>query len=122
MNKTLPISDFKTHKEKRDFWFAHIDSWKSSSKSQRQYCNEYGLKLTTFGYWQKVHKSKKHEPIPFVKIKIKPNESRITSTKEHFIQVKLPNNIIAKIPLEMGIKEVVNLLQGLGGQHANIST
>lgn len=122
MQNRSSIPEPRSSKEKRDFWLAHIDAWKTSSKSQSRYCNEHGLKLSSFGYWRTLHMPKKPTPLPFVKMTSVATGSSVASTQQHFIEIKLSNNIVAKIPLAIGMKEIICLIQGLGGFDADIST
>ena len=121
MQNISSISKERSSQEKRDFWLAHVDAWKSSSKSQSQYCDEHGLKLTTFGYWRSVRAANKSTiPPSFVKMTPKVTASLTASALER-IQIKLANNMVASIPLSIGMKEIIFLLQGLGGYDAKIS-
>ncbi len=36
-----------------DFWARHIDGWRDSGVSQRDYCSRNGLVLSTFTLWKK---------------------------------------------------------------------
>ena len=41
-----------TPEQKRDFWQQHFDTWPQSGLTQRGYCDQHGLKLSTFTYWR----------------------------------------------------------------------
>ena len=43
--RTLP------EREKQKFWRSHIADWQSSKLSQKEYCKQHNLKLSTFGRW-----------------------------------------------------------------------
>lgn len=121
MQNISSIPKERSSKEKRDFWFSHVDAWKTSSKSQSQYCDEHGLKLTTFVYWRSLRTAKKSTTPPsFVKITPKVTALPVASAQER-IQIKLENNVVASIPLTIGMKEIIFLLQGLGGYDAKVS-
>ena len=34
-------------------WQCHISAWESSGISQREYCRQHSLALSTFGYWKR---------------------------------------------------------------------
>jgi hypothetical protein len=36
-----------------NYWARHIEGWKASGKSQREYCERSGIALSTFGRWWK---------------------------------------------------------------------
>lgn len=38
-------------KNKREFWSSHIEGWKSSGVSQKRYCRQHGLAVSTFQWW-----------------------------------------------------------------------
>ncbi len=122
MQNISSIPEARSRKEKRDFWLAHVGAWKASSKSQSRYCNEHGLKLSTFGYWRTLHTPTKPTPLPFVKMTPVATGPSVASAQQHFIEIKLSNNIVANIPLAIGMKEIICLIQGLGGSDADVST
>ena len=73
------------HKEK--LWAARIDEWKHSGLSQRQYCEENHLALTTFGWWRKRLKTKECASAPGF-IEIPPSRSPITeNTTESVLHI-----------------------------------
>ena len=41
---------------RRKFWQKHISFWKKSGLSQRSYCLEHNLALSTFTYWHRKFK------------------------------------------------------------------
>ncbi len=51
-------------KQNRERWQGHMDSWKSSGLSQREYCLKNGIKYLTFINWRKQLKkeSKNNKP------------------------------------------------------------
>jgi len=121
MNNIQSMPEFKTSQERHAFWFAHVDACEASSKSQSQYCNENGLKLSTFGYFRGLRTPKaKPASLPFVKMTPKP-EIPTPSAAPQSIQLRLLNGIVAHIPLSIGATQIVRLLQELGGSDAKIS-
>ena len=48
-----PLKKTEKQSEKREFWKRQIAGWKSSKLSQTAYCQQHGLKLSTFHYWRK---------------------------------------------------------------------
>ena len=44
---------------KRDFWQQQMLGWSKSGLSQKTYCSQEGLTLSTFSYWRKRLKSSK---------------------------------------------------------------
>ena len=48
LQKQMDVSPDKTQ-----YWQAHVDAWRASRVSQREYCNRYGLALSTFSLWRR---------------------------------------------------------------------
>jgi len=49
-------SGMKDEAEAVAFWRQHIDGWKKSGRSQRTYCDAYGLSRRTFCHWRRRFK------------------------------------------------------------------
>lgn len=41
-----------TLEQKRTYWQNHIEDWQQSGASQKAYCKQHSLKLSTFTYWR----------------------------------------------------------------------
>lgn len=41
-----------TSEQKQAFWQSHLEGWRQSRLSQRDYCQQHGLAYTSFGYWR----------------------------------------------------------------------
>ena len=41
--------------EKREFWKTHIEGWRASGITQKEYCHRNELKLHRFHYWRKKY-------------------------------------------------------------------
>ena len=37
--------------QRRRFWKGHVNGWRNSGQSRKHYCQEHGLKVSTFRYW-----------------------------------------------------------------------
>jgi len=55
---------------RRQFFQKHIENWKKSKKSQRDYCKGSGLSYHAFQYWMRVFRGEefKKKPLPVVKV------------------------------------------------------
>ncbi len=42
-----------TSEQKREHWKQHFTAWQESKLSQKDYCQQYNLSFSTFGYWRK---------------------------------------------------------------------
>ena len=66
---------------RKEFWRAHIESWKKSGLSQIDYCKENNLSRHRFTYW-KGKGNKKPVPIKFIPVLQKASSSfRIKDSK-----------------------------------------
>lgn len=41
-----------TSEQKRTYWQNHIEGWQLSGLTQKAYCNQHDLELSTFTYWR----------------------------------------------------------------------
>ena len=51
-------------KNKRAHWAEVIADWRQGGKSRRHFCEEKGISVSTFGYWQKILKPQKDLFVP----------------------------------------------------------
>lgn len=76
--------------DKKEYMFSQVAAWRQSGLTQRNYCDQVGIKLATFSYW--VRKSKKQEgPGIFMEIK------RPTSTLEKKYEILYPNGVVVRL-------------------------
>lgn len=68
-----------TKSKGRSWWSAQIDAWRKSGLSQRVFCEERGLKESTFSRWHR-------------KLKFETSESTVATTtaRPSFVTVELP--------------------------------
>lgn len=57
---------------KVDFWQNHIVNCHASRQSQRQYCLEHSLALSTFGYWKRRLKKTRSGKTRFYPLTVQP--------------------------------------------------
>ena len=84
--------------------YAHIEAFKSSDHSQKAYCEQVGLAITTFQYWAKKHREEFSEVDAadvtpgFIPVEVQPDpevdQGRITN-QLHFL---FPNGIQVMCP------------------------
>ena len=111
------MSDQKnTRVTKRQYWQDQINAWQDSKLSQSDYCAQSGVKLSTFSYWLSVLLKSENKHNQFAKVKIIKDKISIKSTQS--IQIKLLSGHVVHLPIEMGMKEVVNLICLIGLPHA----
>lgn len=115
-----------TDPAKKQLYFEHIKRWLESNISQKEYCKEHGIKLTSLMYWRKKYlEASKVEPIKnnaFTQIKIKEETKPVLMTKKYSsallsgtLAVILPNGIELILPAETENQRITALLQSLWG-------
>jgi len=60
-----------TGAERRKYWKEHIERWCNSGMTQKDYCQENGLKWSTFHYW-KQRLQEKPSPLSIVQVSLEP--------------------------------------------------
>jgi hypothetical protein len=80
--------------DKAIFWQGHIDNFKQSGLSRREYCKRNGLNPSTFSSWIKGLTAKTTEPIDFIAVNNPTHEEKrpINSTNS-MLQLLLPNGV-----------------------------
>lgn len=101
---------------KREYWQHQIKQWQESNLSQSTFCQQAGIKLSTFGYWRILFLKPENKKNKFVPIKIVKDINTNESIKP--IQIKLLTGHIIYLPVEIGINEISKLIHSLGLPHA----
>jgi len=60
--------------EKRRYWQDHIERWRSSGMTQKDYCQKNGLKWSTFHYWRR-RLQELSAPVSLVQVAVGPGQS-----------------------------------------------
>lgn len=102
----------------REHWFAHIEEWKASKRSQQVYCTQQGISLNTFTYWRGkfLSESNDHQD-KFARVKIASNKT-ISTDAPRSIQIKLTSGHIVYIPTTLGVEEIASIINAIGVPHA----
>lgn len=67
--------------EKRRKWAQHIGGWKTSGKSQAEYCREHGLSWKRFYYWKNKLMTKQEAGVKLVPVGLLP--IRVQQARTH---------------------------------------
>lgn len=80
--------------EKTIFWQTHMDNWKQSGLSRREYCRRNGLSPSSFSSGSKGLSAKAKEPIDFIAVN-NPfhEEKRSINSANSILQLLLPNGV-----------------------------
>ena len=94
-------------KEKQN-WSQHIEKWRRSGMTQRDYCRENEL-----SYWSfRAHLKKNPTGTPFVEIKNTENEC----VQVNSIEVIIDNHVRLQLPLKYSREQFRNILIDMGIQ------
>ena len=115
-----PSTNDKTIQSKRDYWQAHVESWKNSKLKQEAYCLQAGIRYSTFVYWKGYLKDKAPEQVKenFLPVKVAPHKSIPPEVAPRAIQVKLLSGHVVYIPVTMNVNDIGRLIQLMGEAHA----
>lgn len=94
--------------KKEAFWKNHFENWKQSGISQKQYCFENNIKLSTFSYWIARLRRKPNDIKGFIEI------PGIKTTKADFIELIIKNKIVIRIRPDIDFDFLITTLQALG--------
>lgn len=81
--------------------FGHIEAWKSSRQSQKVYCEQAGLALTTFQYWAKKYRegsseTKIADTPGFIPVEVRPDSEPDHAGVPHQLHFLFPSGIQVK--------------------------
>lgn len=106
-----------TRINKREYWRNQIKEWQESNLSQSTFCQQSGIKLSSFVYWRGLLLEPENKNINhFVPIKIVKDLN--TKTPVNSIKIKLLTGHVIYLPIEIGMNEIVKLIHSLGLPHA----
>jgi hypothetical protein len=91
----------KIQRHTQEEMFGHIEAWKSSSQSQKDYCNQAGLAYTTFQYWAKKYREESSETeimdMPgFIPVEVRPDSGQDPTGFTNQLHFLFPNGIQVK--------------------------
>lgn len=114
MNVNPDIETTQSLSPKAAAWHAHIRAWGACGLTQKAYCTEHGLSLSSFAYWRKRYAnshSKTSIPLNFKALQV--TDSSRSTTAERKLIVTLPNHVQIDVPLA-GIQELRTVFVALG--------
>jgi hypothetical protein len=92
-----------TRAENRDMMTAHIERWRNSGQTQKDYCRSEGLSLSKFHYWVKQNRiSEAGISGDFIEL-----NSWITTQG---ITIRYPDGKEITLPVQTSIKHIKELL------------
>lgn len=79
---------------RKDEMFALIEQWKQSNQTQKLFCQQQGIALSCFYYWQKKYRKDQSGPGGFVPVLVK---DTITGIREA-IEIHYPSGVTVSVP------------------------
>jgi hypothetical protein len=81
--------------------FGHIEAWKNSGQSQKNYCEQVGLAYSTFQYWAKKYREESSETeitdMPgFIPVEVRPDPEMDPTEFTNQLHFLFPNGIQVK--------------------------
>ena len=84
-----------TSKEKHAYWQGHITGWRQSGASQRTYCEQHELKLSSFTYWRtRLASSKPNSKLIPVTVT---TQQAVTLTMASDLQLEIPVALLEQV-------------------------
>jgi len=104
----------KRKKSGREYWRSVIEKWSSSGLSQRQFCEESGISLSTFCYWRRrLREDAETGPASrFIPVEIKPPRR---GTALSCYEVRLESGARIRVPFDFESDSLVRLIDLLRG-------
>ena len=115
------VSEAKEKKAKKKFGFfskkekAHyLALWQASDLSQSAFCQQQGIKLSTFNNWLRKEKKRKsqNQPIELVEQETSPERSNKIAS-EGYVKLWLPNGCCLDFSLQDNIENIARLARAL---------
>jgi hypothetical protein len=82
--------------ERREMMLGHVDAWKASGESRKNYCARHGLNLSVMNYWC-VQASKRMHASGFAVVELVADEC---------VELHYPNGVRLVLPAGMALSQV----------------
>jgi transposase-like protein len=107
----------KNQKYTQEEMYIAIELWKESGLSQKKYCKQNHLSLSTFRYWQKKYQKDKsgndHNTVQsFIPVHIPQSiDTSIQVVNPEYITITYPNGIKVNCPVSIHIEQLHTLIK-----------
>jgi len=107
----------KNQKYNREQMNATIGQWKDSKLTQRAFCKEQGISISTFQYWvkkyQEAEKQEQHAGADsFIPIRVsEPGHVELENSHTGFISISYPNGINICCPVNTPVCQLTALVK-----------
>ena len=99
--------------EKRRYWQSHIERWRVSGMTQKDYCRKNGLKWSTFHYWRKRLRELSR-PVSLVQLALGPCRSSKDVRGGAGLVLVIGDHYKVQVGDEFNAATLVRLVQTLG--------
>lgn len=104
----------KRKKSGREYWRRVLKEWSSSGLSQRGFCEDRGISLSSFCYWRRRLRVEGEEvsPSPFIPVEVRGGTMLPQPTP---FEVRLRNGIRIRVPADFesdSLLRLIGLLEG----------
>lgn len=86
-----------TSEHKKAFWQGHIDGWRQSQLSQRDYCRQHNLTFSSFGYWRTRLNRLQQSANKLIPVKLAGSSSSVTIFLPAGLRLDVPVHALAEI-------------------------
>ncbi|MDH5399700.1 MAG: hypothetical protein OEX02_16230 [Cyclobacteriaceae bacterium] len=93
--------------DKQETWFTHIRDCAQSGQAQKAYCQEHGLKYSTFGYWRKRYLQDQSEESTESTGRFIPLDIQ----DQGYMEVNYPNGVRLQVPSGIAINQLSSLIR-----------
>lgn len=96
------------------YWRGVLEKWLASGMSQRRFCEERGISLSTFTYWRRRLRemSEGGSASAFIPVEIKPPRRE---TGHSYYEVRLKNGARIRVPFDFESDSLLRLIGLLDG-------
>jgi hypothetical protein len=99
--------------ERQRYWQEHIERWRSSGMTQKDYCRKNGLKWSTFHYWRK-RLQELSSPVSLIQVALSPGRGSRVGQDWPGLVLLIGDNYRVQVGDEFNPATLARLVQTLG--------
>lgn len=96
-------------RNRSDYWRGVLEKWSASGFSQRRFCEERGISLSTFTYWRRRLRGENQveSQAPFIPVEIKPSQG---SRRSSHYEIRLEEGVRIRVPFDFESESLSRLI------------
>ena len=101
---------------RRDFWHSHVNAWRSSKLTQKEYCHQHKLNVSSLSCWKKKLSQKSMGITKFVSVPLTPTVLPEKSITQSSLQMTVNKRFTIDIGddfLPQTLRRLVHTLEDL---------